>query len=121
MTAPELQLGEASALRRVLPISRDPLSLSAALTDRGERADTLLLEDAGGRAFIFETAALRAACRGAEVTLTALSSGGRLVLKAFAWQNGRNVTALAVSSLPPGFPSPDETAPAAPSLPHIPL
>src|SRR3546814_16973461 len=95
MTAPELQLGEASALRRVLPISRDPLSLYAALTDRGERADTLLLEDAGGRAFIVEKAALRAECRGAEVTLTALSSGGRLVLKAVARQHGRNVAASA--------------------------
>src|SRR3546814_16277738 len=93
MTAPELQLGEASALRRVLPISRDPLSLYAALTDRGERADTLLLEDAGGRAFSVAKAALRAECRGAEVTLTALPSRGRLVPTSLPRHNGPHGTA----------------------------
>lgn len=108
MRALELQLGEAIALRRILSVSRDPLSLYAALTDRGQRSDTLLLEGAGGRAFIVDKAAVRAECRGREVTLTALSSGGRRVLKVAASQLRRYVAASAEDILTLSFPKTDE-------------
>jgi anthranilate synthase component I len=71
---------QALALQRRLPEAPDRLALFAALTDNGNRADTFLLERSVGPSLLMDQAALRAECRGAEVTLHALSAGGREVL-----------------------------------------
>jgi anthranilate synthase component 1 len=72
--------GEALALQRRLPSPADRLAFYAALTDNGRRKDSFLLERAVGTSFLMEKAALRAECRGQEVTLTALSENGELAL-----------------------------------------
>jgi anthranilate synthase component 1 len=72
--------GEALALQRRLPASVDPVALYAALTDRGRRRDTMLLERTIGPSLLMDQAAVRIECRGAGVELTALSSNGGQVL-----------------------------------------
>ena len=67
-----------------LPAEPDPLALYAALSDGGRRRDTMLLERSAGPSLLLDQAAVRIECRGQEVTLTALSAGGRNVLAAVA-------------------------------------
>jgi anthranilate synthase component 1 len=75
--------GEALTLQRSLPGKYDPLDLYAALTDGGARTDTMLFETRA-QALIVERAALRAECRGLDVTVTALTHGGRQMLETIA-------------------------------------
>lgn len=70
----------ALALQRRLPPSVDRLALYAALSENGRRADTFLLERSVGPSLLMDQAAVRAECRGQQVTLQALSAGGRQVL-----------------------------------------
>ena len=84
MTASYPRSGEAVALQRRQFGPTDVAALYASLTDNGARPETLLLDSPGGRSILLEKAALRIACRGQEVQLTALSGGGRLLLKAIA-------------------------------------
>ena len=67
-------------LQRTLPASPDRLALYAALSDGGERPDTMLFERLEGPSLLLDRAALRIECRGPDVTLTALTAGGRDVL-----------------------------------------
>lgn len=76
-TAPE----GAVALQRRLPVSPDRLDLYSALSDGGSRPDTFLLERTVGPSLLMDQAAVRAECRGSEVTVEALSPGGREALK----------------------------------------
>lgn len=76
MTHPDTAL----ALQRRLASSPDRLALYAALSGGGRRQDTVLLERTSGPSLLMDQAAVRAECRGQEVTLHALSSGGRAVL-----------------------------------------
>jgi anthranilate synthase component 1 len=71
---------QALALQRRLPSAPDPLALFAALTDQGRRRDTILLERNVGPSLLMDKAALRIETRGQDVTLEALSAGGRQVL-----------------------------------------
>lgn len=75
-----LREGEAMALQRRLPSSRDPLELYAALTDQGRRPDTVLLERSVGPSLLMDQAAVRVECRGHSVVLIALSKGGSQIL-----------------------------------------
>ena len=79
-----INAGEAFALTAELARVGDPLRLYAKLTDNGRRRDTLLYEDTSGDSLILDAAALRIESRGGEVTVEALSPGGRLALKALA-------------------------------------
>ena len=72
--------GTARALTKRLASAPDRLALYAALTDGG-RPDTLLIETMAGPSLIMEQAAVRIACRGLEVTLDAVSAGGKAVLR----------------------------------------
>lgn len=83
MTPTLPKAGEALTLQRSLPGKYDPLDLYAALTDGGARTDTMLIETRA-QALIVERAALRAECRGLDVTVTALTHGGRQVLATIA-------------------------------------
>ena len=85
MTEAYPRSGEAVALqkRHFGPI--DVAALYASRTDNGARPDTMLLESPGGRSILLDRAALRIACRGQEVELTALSGGGKLLLRAVAY------------------------------------
>ena len=76
--------GEALALGRQLPEDHDPFALYAALSDGGTRSNTLLFERSTGPVLLLDRAAVRAECRGREVTLEALSEGGRNVLATVA-------------------------------------
>jgi anthranilate synthase component 1 len=73
--------GTAKALTRRLYRTPDRLALYAALSDRGRRPDTMLLETLAGPSLILDQAAVRVECRGREVRMIALTGGGRLVLK----------------------------------------
>lgn len=73
--------GDVLALQRRLPRRIDRLALYAALADRGARQDTMLLERSVGPSLLMDRAAVRVECRGRAVTLTALSAGGRQVLR----------------------------------------
>jgi anthranilate synthase component 1 len=74
----------ARAITRRLPAPVDLLALYAQLSDGGRRPDTLLLETTAGKSIILDRAAVRVECRGGEVVLDALSSGGRAVLELVA-------------------------------------
>jgi len=84
LKAPELQLGQVTALSRTLSCCPDPVALYAA-TCLG-RCDTLLLESAehatasGEKSLLVTRAALRLRCRGQTVVATALSPNGRSLL-----------------------------------------
>jgi len=71
------QAGEAAALCRQLAGNPDPLALYAALTEGGERLDTLIFEQSRGPTFVLDRAAVRIECRGREVSVSALSANGR--------------------------------------------
>ncbi|WP_167737498.1 anthranilate synthase component 1 [Sphingomonas parva] len=84
MTAAALSGGGAKALTRRLYRSPDPLALYAALSDRGRRSDTMLVETLAGPTLIMDQAALRIECRGQEVHLAALTASGALLLRTLA-------------------------------------
>lgn len=70
----------ALALQRRLPGAPDRLALYAALSDGGRRRDTLLFERSVGPSLLMDQAAVRAECRGPQVTLHALTPGGGAML-----------------------------------------
>jgi anthranilate synthase component 1 len=76
--------GSAKALTRRLYRSSDSLALYAALTERGARTDTMIVETLAGPSLLMEQAALRIECRGQEVRIDALTSGGGTVLNGMA-------------------------------------
>ena len=71
----------ARAITRRLPAPVDLLALYAQLSDGGRRTDTMLLETTAGKSIILDRAAVRIECRGGEVVLDALSSGGEAVIE----------------------------------------
>lgn len=71
----------ARAISRRLSAPADLLALYAKLSDHGRRPDTAMIETAAGRSIILDRAAVRIECRGGEVTLEALTSGGAPVLE----------------------------------------
>ena len=79
-----LRDGEAIALQRRIPSTRDPLELYATLTDHGRRSDTCLLERSVGPSLLMDQAAVRIECRGRCVTLFALSKNGDALLATVA-------------------------------------
>lgn len=99
--------GEALALQRRLPSPPDRLALYAALTDNGRRKDSLLFERSAGPSFLMEKAAVRAECRGSQVTLTALSENGELVLAAVERRMPERVAGRAERELVLRFPRPE--------------
>jgi anthranilate synthase component I len=76
--------GSAKALTRRLYRSADALALYAALTNRGGRTDTMMVETLAGPSLIMDQAALRIECRGREVRVDALTTGGGTVLGSLA-------------------------------------
>ena len=72
--------GTARAISRRLSGQVDLLSLYAQLSDRGSRADTMMLETTAGASVILDQAAVRIECRDGKVVVDALSSGGQPVL-----------------------------------------
>lgn len=102
-----LREGEALALQRRLPSPPDRLALYAALTDNGRRKDSLLFERSTGPSFLMERAAVRAECRGSEVTLTALSENGEQVLVAIARRMPERLVASDERQLVLRFPRPE--------------
>jgi anthranilate synthase component 1 len=99
--------GEALALFRVLPDERDALALYAALSDGGQRADTILFERSTGPSLLLDRAAVRAECRGHEAVLTALSEGGRNVLATVADRLAERLVEQAPDRLVLRFPAPE--------------
>lgn len=85
--------GEALTLTRSLPGKYDPLDLYAALTGGGARTDTMLFETRT-QTLIVERAALRAECRGLEVTVTGLTHGGQQVLATIAGELADHVATV---------------------------
>jgi anthranilate synthase component I len=71
----------ARAITRRLPAPVDLLALYTQLSDGGRRPDTMLLETTAGKSIILDRPAVRIECRGSEVVLDALSSGGQAVLE----------------------------------------
>jgi anthranilate synthase component 1 len=82
MSIPDLPPGHLLPLARRLSARPEPLTLFGALTEQGCQADTLLLESAdsatgeGERSLLIPRAALRVACRGAEVRVVPLTPNG---------------------------------------------
>lgn len=70
----------AKALTRRLYRTADSLALYASLSERGARTDTMLIETLAGPSLILDQAALRIECRGCEVRIDALTSGGAALL-----------------------------------------
>ena len=102
---PTLREGEAMALQRRLPSSRDPLELYAALTDQGRRPDTFLLERSVGPSLLMDQAAVRIECRGRSVVLIALSKGGGQILATVARRLAARVESLEDDRLSLSFPA----------------
>ncbi len=73
--------GTARAISRRLSGQVDLLSLYAQLSDRGSRADTMMLETTAGASIILDQAAVRVECREGTVLVDALSAGGQPVLR----------------------------------------
>ena len=80
----EVTGGSARGIGRRLAAPVDLLALYTQLSDRGRRADTILFETTAGASIILDRAAVRIECRGGEVTLDALSTGGEAVLRPLA-------------------------------------
>ena len=72
--------GTARAISRRLSGQVDLLSLYAQLSDRGGRADTMMLETTAGASIILDQAAVRIECRDGKVVVEALTAGGQPVL-----------------------------------------
>lgn len=102
---PVLRDGEALALQRRLPSSRDPLELYAALTDHGRRPDTFLLERSVGPSLLMDQAAVRIECRGHGVVLIALSKGGGQILATVARRLADRAESLENDRLSLSFPA----------------
>jgi len=92
-------------LARRLPGAPPAAHLFRELTDGGRRGDTVLLESAelaapaAERSILVVRAAVRAECRGPEVTLRALSEGGQAALGWVAEQAGDRVARRRARSL----------------------
>lgn len=71
----------ARALSRRLPAPGDLLGLFARLTDGGRRADSLMIETTAGASILMDQAAVRIECRGHDLVLHRLSSGGEAILR----------------------------------------
>jgi anthranilate synthase component 1 len=69
-------------LQRRLGGEADPVSLYAALSDGGARADTAIFEGRDGPTLVMAAAAMRVTCGGADVLLEALSANGEALLQA---------------------------------------
>lgn len=95
---------QALALQRRLGSALDPLDLYAALADKGGRGDTFLLERSVGPSLLMDQAAVRAECRGQEVTLEALTAGGRAALDHVRRQLGDRIVSDDGGVLRVGFP-----------------
>lgn len=95
----ELAFGRARAISRRLSASVDLLALYARLSDRGHRPDTMIFETSAGASIILERAAVRIECRGGEVILDALTSGGEAVLRLVARDLSERVVELMGSRL----------------------
>src|SRR5689334_23123723 len=86
------RVGEVLTLVRELDHCPEPLALYSRLCDQGQRPDTLLLETAdmpdhgNAKSLLLAACAVRVACRGREVTATALSDNGKNVLPWLAEQ-----------------------------------
>lgn len=89
----------ARAITRRLPAPVDLLALYAQLSDGGARADTMLLETAAGKSIILDRAAVRITCRGGEVVLDALTSGGQAVLEFVRARLGERVASAGAERL----------------------
>jgi anthranilate synthase component 1 len=76
--------GTARAIGRRLAASADLLALYARLSSSGARPDTMMFETLAGASIILDRAAVRVECRGGDVTLDALTSGGEAVLRLVA-------------------------------------
>lgn len=99
-----LRDGEALALRRRLASNPDPLALYAALSDRGRRRDTMLVERSVGPTLLMDQAALRIECRGRRVELSAVSRGGELLLATAARRLAERVVTSTRHQLVLSFP-----------------
>ncbi|HEY0311533.1 MAG TPA: anthranilate synthase component 1 [Allosphingosinicella sp.] len=107
MSAPIPACGTARALTRRLTGAPDRLALYAALSDHGRRRDTMLLETLAGPSLILDQAAVRIECRGYEVTLTALGTGGPAILRAAARGLPHLVAGESADTLRLRFPPPE--------------
>ena len=82
MSRPNLEAGDLLPLVRRLVGATDPVALYAALTEGGERPDTLLLESAdaatghGERSVLLPRTMLRLECRGRDVRIIPLTPNG---------------------------------------------
>ncbi|HXG99708.1 MAG TPA: anthranilate synthase component 1 [Sphingomicrobium sp.] len=99
-----LRDGEVMALGRRLATNPDPLALYAALTDHGQRCDTMLLERSVGPSLLMDQAAVRIECRGQHVQLTALSNGGKQILATVARRLAERVLSFEHDRLECSFP-----------------
>jgi anthranilate synthase component 1 len=107
MSGPIPACGSARSLTRRLTAAPDRLALFAALSDGGHRRDTMLLETLAGPSLILDQAAVRIECRGLEVILTALGTGGAAVLGAAARGLPHRLAAQTQSTLTLRFPAPE--------------
>ena len=106
MSAPIAAATAARALTRRLTARPDRLALFAALCDQGRRSDTMILETLAGPSLIMERAAVRIECRGLDVTLAALTAGGRTVLRGVARSLPHRVVESGEDRLVLRFPHP---------------
>ena len=105
----ELSSGTACAITRRLPAPVDLLALYAQLSEGGHRADTALFETTAGRSIVLDRAAVRIECRDGEVSLKALSAGGKPVLELVREKLAQQVTSSSDDRLALRFPRSDET------------
>ncbi|MFP4599638.1 MAG: anthranilate synthase component 1 [Persicimonas sp.] len=87
MQGPNLKIGQILPISRRIATPADPLALFEALTDSGNRSDTVLLESADSargvalRSILVTRCAVRATCTGSRVGLEALTANGRSALE----------------------------------------
>jgi anthranilate synthase component I len=104
MKAPPIREGEALALVRPLRTRLDPLSLYAALSDGGQRRETMLIERSDGPSLILDQAAVRVECRGQRVVVTACSAGGGQAVSRMAEALSAHVVARRADAVDLLFP-----------------
>ena len=107
--AADITTATARAITRRLPAPVDLLALYAKLSDGGRRTDTAMFETTAGRSIIVDRAAARIVCRGGEVVLDALSTGGLPVLQLIGRQLGDHVRSSSDERLVLHFERPRET------------